>query len=72
MPTGRSSPHWTGQTGPAGYYQGACRATWARSGREAHAVILPIVDIGLAHSGAETLADLEDAIAHLRTALADG
>jgi hypothetical protein len=40
--------------------------------REALAVILPIVDIGLAHSGVEALADLEDAIAHLRAALADG
>jgi hypothetical protein len=30
--------------------------------REALAVILPIVDIGLAHSGVEALADLEDAI----------
>jgi hypothetical protein len=39
--------------------------------REALAVILPIVDIGLAHSGVEALADLEDAIAHLRAALAD-
>jgi integrase len=40
--------------------------------REALAVILPVVDIGLAHSDAETLADLEEAIAHLRVALADG
>jgi hypothetical protein len=40
--------------------------------REALAVILPIVDIGLAHSGVEALADLKDAIAHLRAALADG
>ena len=39
--------------------------------REALAVILPIVDIGLAHSGVEAVADLEDAIAHLRAALAD-
>jgi hypothetical protein len=40
--------------------------------REALAVILPIVDIGLVHSGVEALADLEDAITHLRAALADG
>ena len=40
--------------------------------REALAVILPIVDIGLAHSDAEALADLEDAVAHLQGALADG
>ena len=40
--------------------------------REALAVILPIVDIGLAHSDAQALADLEDAIAHIRAALADG
>jgi hypothetical protein len=39
--------------------------------REALAVILPIVDIGLAHSDVEALADLEDPIAHLRAALAD-
>jgi hypothetical protein len=39
--------------------------------REALAVILPIADIGLAHSDAEALADLEEAIAHLRTALSD-
>jgi integrase len=39
--------------------------------REALAVILPIADIGLAHSDVETLTDLEDAIAHLRAALAD-
>jgi hypothetical protein len=40
--------------------------------REALAVILPVVDIGLAHRGVEALADLEDAIAHLRAALAGG
>ena len=40
--------------------------------REALAVILPIVDVGLAHSDAEALADLEEAIAHLRAVLADG
>jgi hypothetical protein len=40
--------------------------------REALAVILPIVDIGLAHSDAEALADLEEAIVHLHAALADG
>jgi integrase len=40
--------------------------------REALAVILPIVDLGLARSDAETLADLEEAIAHLRAALAGG
>jgi hypothetical protein len=34
-------------------------------------VILPVVDIGLAHSDIDALADLEDAIAHLRAALAD-
>jgi hypothetical protein len=39
--------------------------------QEALAVILAVVDIGLAHSDAETLADLEEAIAHLRAALAD-
>ncbi|HXL89562.1 MAG TPA: hypothetical protein VN969_11430, partial [Streptosporangiaceae bacterium] len=39
--------------------------------REALAVILPIVDIGLAQSDIDVLADLEDAIAHLRAALAD-
>jgi hypothetical protein len=38
--------------------------------REALAVILPIVDISLAQSDVEALADLEDAIAHLRAALA--
>jgi len=38
--------------------------------REALAIILPIVDAGLAHSDVEALADLEDAIAHLRAALA--
>jgi hypothetical protein len=32
--------------------------------REALAVILPVVDIGLAHSDVDTLADLEEAIAH--------
>jgi hypothetical protein len=40
--------------------------------RAALAVILPIVDIGLAHSGADILADLEEAMAHLRAALLDG
>lgn len=40
--------------------------------REALAVILPVVDIGLAHSDVEALADLEEAIAHLRAILADG
>ena len=34
-------------------------------------MILPIVDIGLAHSDIDALAGLEDAIAHLRAALAD-
>ena len=38
--------------------------------RDALAVILPVVDIGLAHSDVQALADLEDAIAHLRAALA--
>jgi hypothetical protein len=53
------------------------QAIWQTTGtgqvtvqREALAVILPIVDIGLAHSDA--LADLEEAIAHPRAALADG
>jgi hypothetical protein len=32
---------------------------------------MPIVDIGLAHSDVEALADLEEAITHLRAALAD-
>ncbi len=40
--------------------------------REALTAILPIVDIGLANSDVEVLADLEDAIAHLRAALIDG
>ena len=40
--------------------------------RKALAALLPIVDIGLARSDVEALADLEDAIAHLRGALADG
>jgi len=40
--------------------------------RAALAVILPIVDIGLAHSDVEALADLEEAITHLRAALAGG
>jgi hypothetical protein len=40
--------------------------------REALAVILPIVDIGLIHSDTDALADLEDAIAHIRAALGDG
>jgi hypothetical protein len=39
--------------------------------REALSVFLPIVDIGLAHSDVEALADLGDAIAHIRAALAD-
>jgi integrase len=37
--------------------------------RAALSVILPIVDIGLAHSGADVPADLEEAMGHLRTAL---
>ena len=40
--------------------------------REALAVILPIVGIGLARSAIEALADLEDVMAHLKAALADG
>jgi hypothetical protein len=32
---------------------------------------MPIVDVGLARSDVEALADLEDAIGHLRAALAD-
>jgi hypothetical protein len=40
--------------------------------RKALSVILPIVDIGLAHSDVEALADLEEAITHLRAALAGG
>jgi len=40
--------------------------------REALAVILPIVEIGLAHSDIEVLADLEEVITHLRTVMAVG
>jgi Phage integrase family len=40
--------------------------------QEALVALLPIVDIGLAHSEIEALGGLEDAIAHLRAALADG
>lgn len=40
--------------------------------RAALAIILPIADIGLAHSGVEALADLADAIALLQLPWRDG